>query len=69
MRVNRSPTYADNGQQNRTEINPPAGFQSIHLKYRWTSPLAQDLQDPTTWSSNELYAIRPIIPDDPEYDT
>lgn len=61
----------------RQDIIPPEGFQSLRLYYWYTSPFM------TTTPSNEddksitflnglekdqLYAIRPINPDDPEYD-
>ena len=66
--VQNSPLYTDYGTKTRTEINPPEGFQSIRLKYSWASPLAKDIADSTTWPSSELYAIRPITPDDPPSD-
>lgn len=63
--MSKIPLYTDYGTKTRTEINPPEGFQSIRLKYSWASPLAKDIADSTTWPSSELYAIRPITPDDP----
>ena len=62
----------------RTEIIPPEGFQALRLKYWYTSPLsdpsvADEAKDTVAYLNklehNELYAIRPLNPDDPEYDT
>lgn len=65
----------------REEINPPEGFQSVRMKYWWTSPFATTTsKKPTddngninieylaTLPSSELYAIRPILPDEPDYE-
>ena len=66
----------DNSEK-REKINPPEGFQSLRLKYWYTSPLMTgSYNDPEKGSeaylagfeNNELYAIRPLNPDDPEYD-
>jgi Tfp pilus assembly protein PilV len=68
LTVQTSPLYNDYGTKSRTEINPPEGFQSLRLVYSWATPTVTDLADKSTWFSNELYAIRPINPDDPDYD-
>ena len=61
----------------RQEINPPEGFQALRLTYWYTDPfMKKDASTKTVGSQeylnclskNELYAIRPIQPDDPEYD-
>ena len=60
----------------RVCINPPEGFQSLRMTYWYTSPLMGDTSGISEGSINylthlekgELYAIRPLIPDDPEYD-
>lgn len=61
----------------RIDINPPEGFQSLRLTYWYTSPFMDNApQNPNEASvaelagleKGELYAIRPLIPDDPEYD-
>lgn len=61
----------------RTEINPPEGFQALRLTYWYTDPFMKKEASAQTegtaaylscLSHNELYAIRPIQPDDPEYD-
>ena len=61
----------------RTDINPPEGFQSLRLTYWYTDPFTKKEASSKTvgtaeylacLSKNELYAIRPIQPDDPEYD-
>jgi Tfp pilus assembly protein PilV len=68
LTVQNSPLCNDYGTKSRTEINPPEGFQSLRLVYSWATPTVTNLADKTTWFSNELYAIRPINPDDPNYD-
>ena len=58
----------------RCDIIPPEGFQSLRLSYWYTSPFMDG--DGTEGSvsylagleCDELYAIRPLNPDDPEYD-
>ena len=78
--VEESPMY-DYEEQDRTKINPPEGFQSVRMKYWWTSPFATTTsKKPTddngninieylaTLPSSELYAIRPILPDEPDYE-
>lgn len=60
----------------RVCINPPEGFQSLRMTYWYTSPFMGDTSGISEGSINylthlekgELYAIRPLIPDDPEYD-
>lgn len=61
----------------RVKINPPEGFQSLRLTYWYTSPFVNSAAHTKTEGSidylsclehDELYAIRPLIPDDPEYD-
>ncbi len=61
----------------RTCIYPPEGFQSLRLAYWYTSPFMDSEAIKQTEGSvayfaglecDELYAIRPINPDDPEYD-
>ena len=61
----------------RCDINPPEGFQSLRLKYWYTSPFMDSAAAEETVGSDaylcglehdELYAIRPLNPDDPEYD-
>lgn len=61
--------------KNRKDINPPEGFQSLRMKYWWTSPLATTAGETpgsteylNTLPSSELYAIRPILPDEAEYE-
>lgn len=63
--IKNSPLY-EIYPANRTTVNPPIGFQSIHLTYRWSSPTATNIADANTWPTNQLYAIRPLQPDDPE---
>ena len=58
----------------RCDIIPPEGFQSLRLSYWYTSPFMDS--DGAEGSASylaglecdELYAIRPLNPDDPEYD-
>lgn len=61
----------------RTDINPPEGFQALRLTYYYTDPFMKKQASAQTEGSraylnclshNELYSIRPIQPDDPEYD-
>ena len=61
----------------RTDINPPEGFQALRLTYWYTDPFMKKEASSKTvgsadylacLSKNELYAIRLIQPDDPEYD-
>ncbi|MGX8716977.1 MAG: type IV pilus modification PilV family protein [bacterium] len=61
----------------RVCINPPEGFQSLRMTYWYTSPFMDSAANNETEGSinyleglekGELYAIRPLIPDDPEYD-
>ena len=63
--------------EERENINPPEGFQSLRLVYWYTSPFMDSASLNETEGSiaylaglecDELYAIRPINPDDPEYD-
>lgn len=61
LMVDNSPLYDDYGTATRTEINPPEGFQSLRFKYQWTSPLGI--------GTGDLYAIRPMQPDDPDLNT
>ena len=58
----------------REAINPPEGFQSLRLTYWWESPLMRQpdadavkgsLEYLNCLPKNELYAIRPMQPDDP----
>ena len=68
--VKSSPLYEDYGDPRsptyRQNVNPPIGFQSLHLTYRWNAPTASDASNPSTWPSSQLYAIRPLNVDDPE---
>lgn len=61
----------------RGDIIPPEGFQSLRLSYWYTSPFMDSAANYQTEGSrcylaglecDELYAIRPLNPDDPEYD-
>ena len=61
----------------RQNINPPEGFQSLRLSYWYTSPFMDSASNNRVVGSatylsglecGELYAIRPLNPDDPEYD-
>lgn len=61
----------------RCDIIPPEGFQSLRLSYWYTSPFMDSAANDETEGSapylaglehDELYAIRPLNPDDPEYD-
>ncbi len=61
----------------RVDINPPEGFQSLRLTYWYTSPFMDSAANNKPEGSvaylsdlekGELYAIRPLVPDDPEYD-
>jgi|GEM_PF-2743679 Tfp pilus assembly protein PilV len=61
----------------RVYINPPEGFQSLRLAYWYTSPFMDSASNNKVEGSeaylsglecDELYAIRPLNPDDPEYD-
>lgn len=70
------PDSAENSKA-RIDINPPEGFQSLRLKYWYTSPFMNSAAHTETEASiayldnlehDELYAIRPLLPDDPEYD-
>ena len=63
--------------RSRTNMYPPEGFQALDLTYWYTSPFMDSApQNPNEASiaelsgleRGELYAIRPLIPDDPEYD-
>jgi len=78
--VQESPMY-NYEEKDRTQINPPEGFQSVRMKYWWTSPFATTTsKKPTddngninieylaTLPSSELYAIRPILPDEADYE-
>jgi hypothetical protein len=65
LEVRGSPLYDDYGSD-LTTINPPVGFQSIHLTYRWPSKVGEAEGQ---WPTNQLYAIRPITPDDPYPET
>jgi hypothetical protein len=61
LEVRGSPLYEDY-TSDPTTINPPVGFQSVHLTYCWPSKVGElEFQ----WPTNQLYAIRPISPDDP----
>ena len=71
VQIEESPLYTDYGSKKREEINPPEGFQSLRMKYWWTSPFATtngetegSIEYLNTLPSSELYAIRPILPDD-----
>ncbi len=73
--VEESPMYADYGTKKREEINPPEGFQSLRMTYWWTSPFATtngeiegSAEYLTTLPKSELYAIRPILPDEVDYE-
>ncbi len=65
LQVRGSPLYENYNLAQRNSINPPIGFQSIYLIYRWQSSTATDPNNTATWPTNQLYAIRPISPDDP----
>jgi hypothetical protein len=66
LEVRGHPLYDDNYGDDLTQINPPVGFQSIHLTYRWPSKVGEE---ESQWPTNQLYAIRPITPDDPYPET
>ena len=79
--VQESPMYeyyinkAKEEDLSREEINPPEGFQSVRMKYWWTSPFATTNDETegimnylATLPSSELYAIRPILPDEADYE-
>ena len=81
VQVEESPMYADYGEKKREEINPPEGFQSLRMKYWWTSPFAKTTDEKPTdeygaintnylisLPNSELYAIRPILPDEADYE-
>lgn len=67
LKIEESPLYqsyqCSDEDLKRTAINPPEGFQSLLLEYEYTSPFSSTQQDP----KDLLYAIRPLIPDDPEF--
>ena len=78
--VQESPMY-NYEEKDRTKINPPEGFQSLRMKYWWTSPFAKttskkptddngniNIEYLTTLPSSELYVIRPILPDEADYE-
>lgn len=79
--VQESPMY-NYEEKDRTQINPPEGFQSLRMKYWWTSPFARTTSKNLTDNSgninieyleealprSELYAIRPILPDEADYE-
>ena len=74
VQVEESPMY-DYDEKDRTKINPPEGFQSLRMKYWWTSPFATtngetegSLEYLATLPKSELYAIRPILPDEADYE-
>ena len=76
VQVEESPMYTDYGTQKREKINPPEGFQSLRMKYWWTSPFATTNKENegiveylNTLPSSELYAIRPILPDEADYES
>lgn len=75
VQIEESPLYTNYGTKKRTEINPPEGFQALRMKYWWTSPFATtDGETPgsaeylNTLPNSELYAIRPILPDEADYE-
>lgn len=70
LEIEESPLYqsyqcSDGKDLKRTAINPPEGFQSLRLEYEYTSPFSSTKQG----SKDLLYAIRPLIPDDPEFNS
>ena len=76
VQVEESPIYTDYDQKKREEINPPEGFQSLRMKYWWTSPFATtngetegSVEYLNTLPNSELYAIRPILPDEADLES
>ena len=65
--VQESPMY-NYEEKDRTKINPPEGFQSLRMKYWWTSPFATGT-NLENLPNSELYAIRPILPDEADYES
>ena len=66
VQINDSLSYEEYGSKKRQEINPPEGFQSIHISYCWSTSNNLSDSELSNLSKNELYAIRPMQPDDPE---
>ena len=74
-KINNSCGDSIENSKARVDINPPEGFQSLRMTYWYTSPFMGDT-NATEGSvaylayleKGELYAIRPLNPDDPEYD-
>jgi len=66
VQINDSLLYEDYGAKERKKINPPEGFQSIHITYCWSPSATLNAAEILKLSKNELYAIRPMQPDDPD---